>query len=165
MGVHEFYKGFEAAGFKPSYAIAYASIAVLYCLGAIDPLNMSFIMAWIAAVVCASMIYGFKVNERKLEDMTATLLGIMYVGFLSYHIVLIDKSENPVLIWLVFLAAFGTDIMAYFTGMAIGKHLSLIHISEPTRQAEISYAVFCLKKKKNKTKKTTYTKSTKKKKK
>src|SRR5674476_1696123 len=28
------------------------------------------------------------------------------------------------------------------------KPLSLIHISEPTRQAEISYAVFCLKKKK-----------------
>src|SRR5674476_1479173 len=27
--------------------------------------------------------------------------------------------------------------------------ISLIHISEPTRQAEISYAVFCLKKKKN----------------
>src|SRR5678810_615436 len=32
--------------------------------------------------------------------------------------------------------------------------LSLIHISEPTRQAEISYAVFCLKKKKKKTYKT-----------
>eukprot|EP00828_Plagiopyla_frontata_P009777 TRINITY_DN15064_c0_g2_i2.p2 TRINITY_DN15064_c0_g2~~TRINITY_DN15064_c0_g2_i2.p2 ORF type:complete len:190 (-),score=32.88 TRINITY_DN15064_c0_g2_i2:18-587(-) len=29
-----------------------------------------------------------------------------------------------------------------------GMLLSLIHISEPTRQAEISYAVFCLKKKK-----------------
>src|SRR5678809_751965 len=28
-----------------------------------------------------------------------------------------------------------------------GFLLSLIHISEPTRQAEISYAVFCLKKK------------------
>ena len=28
-------------------------------------------------------------------------------------------------------------------------YLSLIHISEPTRQAEISYAVFCLKKKYN----------------
>src|SRR5665213_560005 len=26
-----------------------------------------------------------------------------------------------------------------------GERLSLIHISEPTRQAEISYAVFCLK--------------------
>src|SRR5674476_1529582 len=29
----------------------------------------------------------------------------------------------------------------------IGFQLSLIHISEPTRQAEISYAVLCLKKK------------------
>src|SRR5678810_1247231 len=28
------------------------------------------------------------------------------------------------------------------------RYVSLIHISEPTRQAEISYAVFCLKKKK-----------------
>ena len=36
-------------------------------------------------------------------------------------------------------------------------YLSLIHISEPTRQAEISYAVFCLKKKKKKRRKTTYT--------
>ena len=33
------------------------------------------------------------------------------------------------------------------------KALSLIHISEPTRQAEISYAVFCLKKKKKKKRK------------
>src|SRR5678816_2866206 len=29
------------------------------------------------------------------------------------------------------------------------RHLSLIHISEPTRLLSISYAVFCLKKKKN----------------
>ena len=33
--------------------------------------------------------------------------------------------------------------------------LSLIHISEPTRLRRISYAVFCLKKKKNKNKTTT----------
>ena len=33
---------------------------------------------------------------------------------------------------------------------ASADELSLIHISEPTRQAEISYAVFCLKKKKKK---------------
>ena len=30
----------------------------------------------------------------------------------------------------------------------LGTNLSLIHISEPTRQEAISYAVFCLKKKK-----------------
>ena len=37
--------------------------------------------------------------------------------------------------------------------LAAYKILSLIHISEPTRLLSISYAVFCLKKKKMKTKK------------
>src|SRR5674476_805492 len=35
-----------------------------------------------------------------------------------------------------------------YTDQGLDPNLSLIHISEPTRQAEISYAVFCLKKKK-----------------
>src|SRR5665647_3605457 len=35
------------------------------------------------------------------------------------------------------------------TGKHTIKSLSLIHISEPTRRTPISYAVFCLKKKKN----------------
>src|SRR5678809_1230397 len=43
--------------------------------------------------------------------------------------------------------AFGA--LAFGIGTSEVEHLSLIHISEPTRQAEISYAVFCLKKKKN----------------
>src|SRR5674476_1099634 len=33
---------------------------------------------------------------------------------------------------------------ASISGFITGMYLSLIHISEPTRQAEISYAVFCL---------------------
>ena len=61
--------------------------------------------------------------------MTATLMGIFYTVFLSFHIVLIDQSPFSRLIWLVFLAAFGTDIMAYFTGMAIGKHKLCPHLS------------------------------------
>ena len=48
----------------------------------------------------------------------------------------------------------GVDFKNLSTGTYAYKYtkyvLSLIHISEPTRQAEISYAVFCLKKKKSK---------------
>src|SRR5665809_64235 len=36
--------------------------------------------------------------------------------------------------------------------LSVERHLSLIHISEPTRLRRISYAVFCLKKKKKKKK-------------
>src|SRR5678815_4844264 len=35
-----------------------------------------------------------------------------------------------------------------YTRVGVGRDLSLIHISEPTRLLSISYAVFCLKKKK-----------------
>src|SRR5660397_270131 len=45
------------------------------------------------------------------------------------------------------------EICAFEHG-ATTRFLSLIHISEPTRLRRISYAVFCLKKKKNKKKKT-----------
>ena len=94
------------------------------------------------------MVYGFSVNERKLADMTSTLLGIMYVVFFSYHIVLIDQSQHRILIWLVFLTAFGTDIMAYFTGMAFGKHKLCPNLS-PKKSVEgavggvIGSVVFC----------------------
>lgn len=122
MGLHEFYKGFEAAGAKPCRAIGYAAAVLLYRINIYLPGDYMCIMLWMAAVVMASMVYGFNVEERKLEDMTSTLMGVMYTVFLSFHIVLIDQSPFRSLIWLVFLAAFGTDIMAYFTGMALGKH-------------------------------------------
>ena len=48
------------------------------------------------------------------------------------------------------IAVFFLTLMLFWTPLhADGSYLSLIHISEPTRQAEISYAVFCLKKKKS----------------
>ena len=121
MGLHEFYKGFEAAGAKPCRWLGYVSAPVLYGLHIAAPWADQFIIMWTVFVVIASMIYGFKVEERKLEDMTSTLMGILYTVLLSFHIVLIDE-QFPQFIWLVFLTAFGTDIMAYFTGMALGRH-------------------------------------------
>ena len=40
------------------------------------------------------------------------------------------------------------QLKAHLTNIALDDDLSLIHISEPTRRYAISYAVFCLKKKK-----------------
>ena len=61
-----------------------------------------------------------------------------------------EKHEYP-LRWVKGLCELGFDqIMLPESHGGLGLELSLIHISEPTRQAEISYAVFCLKKKKKK---------------
>lgn len=121
VGLQEFYKGFEAKGVKPCRPLGYVSAVALYALYLAAPWGHEFIIMWVVLVVIGSMVYGFNVEERKLEDMTATLMGILYTVLLSFHIVLIDQTY-PQFIWLVFLTAFGTDIMAYFTGMAMGKH-------------------------------------------
>eukprot|EP00825_Cyclidium_porcatum_P035427 TRINITY_DN3714_c0_g2_i1.p1 TRINITY_DN3714_c0_g2~~TRINITY_DN3714_c0_g2_i1.p1 ORF type:complete len:135 (+),score=12.83 TRINITY_DN3714_c0_g2_i1:288-692(+) len=57
-----------------------------------------------------------------------------------------DSSEKSSF-WFVIKDSFGG--MPMYSALI----LSLIHISEPTRLGMISYAVFCLKKKKNKNKK------------
>src|SRR5450756_2677007 len=62
------------------------------------------------------------------------------------------SMQHPIGFPTWFLAAY-PDVALWFTS----QDLSLIHISEPTRLGMISYAVFCLKKKKKKkTKKNTH---------
>lgn len=153
IGIREFYNGFAAAGAKPSYRIGYSAVVLLYTFHVISQLGLTgmsnLLPLWAVIVVMASMIYGFNVNERKLEDMASTLFGIMYVVFLFYHVVLVDQSSHRILVWIIFLAAFGTDIMAYFSGMALGKHKLCPNLS-PKKSKEgavggvIGAVVFCL---------------------
>ena len=65
------------------------------------------------------------------------------------------KSLLAFVAWVMLsVSALAVDVIVVSHGQAndpfwsVAKNLSLIHISEPTRQEAISYAVFCLKKKK-----------------
>jgi phosphatidate cytidylyltransferase len=120
--IREFFNGFRKIGVEPSKTAGYISIIVLY---AIISLNLPdrYYMLWIFISVLICLLYLFKPNNRQLSDAMATLTGIVYVVFFSAHIVLIDKVlTSDHLVWLVVLSAFGTDTMAYFTGMMVGKH-------------------------------------------
>ncbi|MGF6376210.1 phosphatidate cytidylyltransferase [Clostridiales Family XIII bacterium PM5-7] len=123
VGVREFFNGFRAMDIHPSDAIAYGAILLLYVLNYLWPMEHEYIIAWLVASVMASSIYIFKINERKLEDAMATMLGIIYVVFFSFHVTLVAQTGvYSILIWLVLLSAFATDIFAYFSGYLFGKH-------------------------------------------
>src|SRR5450756_2664759 len=66
--------------------------------------------------------------KRDKHDIPAKVASIEYDPNRSAHIALLNYADGE------------------------KRYLSLIHISEPTRLGMISYAVFCLKKKKNKNK-------------
>ena len=82
------------------------------------------------------------VFKRTIPDVRAAF---HTMNFQKYYPITIsdDQLRQAFLSWQGI-----TDLIAAIVEMVYA--LSLIHISEPTRQAEISYAVFCLKKKKKK---------------
>jgi len=103
--------------------VANISILGLYAINLFAPTEYNFYMVWFLAVVIMSLLYLFNIEKRELADAMATLTGIFYVVFLSLHVTLVEQiGEYGILVWLIFLTAFGTDSMAYFTGLAIGKH-------------------------------------------
>jgi phosphatidate cytidylyltransferase len=123
LGVREFYRCFETAGVRPSYMTANISLLVLYGIGLFAPDNRQFYMFWVFLVMLLSFLYLFRIGDRKLEDGMVTATGIFYVCFFSFHVVLTDQIDHyGVLIWLIFLSSFGTDIAAYFTGYFFGRH-------------------------------------------
>lgn len=121
MAVREFYNGFHAMDIKPNYGIAVVAAVALYAIDLFtdDP---QWYMLWFFGAVLVSLLYLFNIEHRKLEDAMATITGLVYVVFFSFHVTLVEQTEYGILIWLVVLTAFGTDIMAYFSGFLFGKH-------------------------------------------
>lgn len=122
MGVREFYNGFKAMDIKPNFTIACVAAIALYAVNLFG-VKSEWYMLWFFGVVLASLLYLFNIEHRKLEDAMATIAGIFYVVFFSFHVTLVDQTgPYSNMVWLIVITAFGTDIMAYFSGYFLGKH-------------------------------------------
>ena len=95
------------------------------------------------------------------DDLRSVVFLIIFVTleFLLIRVYLrIREAAREAVVYRLFL--FFSILPLIFSKLSeiteLSLFLSLIHISEPTRQAEISYAVFCLKKKKQKKTKNRY---------
>lgn len=127
IGTREFYSGFNEMGVKPSHMITCTAAVALYAVELFVKTDSQYyvplIQLWFFGVVLASCLYLFNIDERQPQDAAATIMGTFYIVFFSYHVTLTEQSgEYGLLVWLIFLTAFGTDIMAYFTGYFLGKH-------------------------------------------
>ena len=135
MAVYEFFRGFKAMDVHASYPIAVCAAIALYLIGILQHVtklnggqfSTFWYILWLFLAVVASLLYLFAIDKRKLEDAFATITGIFYIVFFSYLIgeiamLGLEIHELKHMVWLVVITAFGTDIMAYFTGYALGKH-------------------------------------------
>ncbi|MDO4545582.1 MAG: phosphatidate cytidylyltransferase [Bacillota bacterium] len=122
MGVWEFYNGFRKMGVHPNFLLACLAAVTLYIINLTTD-KYEWYMLWFFGAVLLSLLYLFNIEHRKLEDAMATITGIFYVVFFSFHVTLVDQTgPYSLLVWLIVITAFGTDIMAYFSGYLLGKH-------------------------------------------
>jgi len=124
---------------KPAWWALLASAIVLYGGYLVPQIRSYILLPWVFVSVVLCFLSMFRVKGRELVQGLATFTGVFYVIFLAFHIVLVDSfypnpkqpiqlTENFGLsgihsyVWIVVLAAFATDIFAYFTGTLLGRH-------------------------------------------
>lgn len=110
---------------KPVRWIGYVScisIAIIHIIP-IEMLNTLAILAIpILALILFSQVIATEMKTN-FKDIAYTLIGIIYVVMFTMFVAKINGMENgKILIWFAIIAAWGTDIFAYFVGKTIGKH-------------------------------------------
>lgn len=125
MCLHEFYKAFRNKA-KPIEWIGYIAAGLI---AIIHYIPSELFLPIIGAIIPVSLMVLFirviiSDGELNIIDASITLFGIAYIVlFLLYGSLIRGNLENgKYLIWFVFLASWGTDVMAYFVGKAVGKH-------------------------------------------
>ena len=123
VGMHEFYKAFSinkkaVAWIGYVFAIAY----VLFINTIINANNIFniFVSLFILVILIYTVIFH---NHTNITEAVISFFGYFYVCFLISHVYLTrEYTHGKLLVWLIFLSAFGCDVGAYFTGMVFGKH-------------------------------------------
>lgn len=115
IGLREFYKAVNNINIKPISILGYILTTGLF-LNIL--LSFDFLEILFAFTTIALLLLTIIDRNITIEDISITILGVLYIPFLLSHIIYLDKS---IYIWLIFIIAFGTDTFAYIAGNLFGK--------------------------------------------
>lgn len=121
LGTYEYYKVTKIKGFHPVEILGYL-IAIIYyfCLGL--TFNFNILSAIIVLVTIIMLSIPVINTKYTYVDCAVTLLGFIYITVFSGFIYLISiKKYGNMLVWLVFISSWATDITAYYIGKNFGK--------------------------------------------
>lgn len=74
-------------------------------------------------LILLMFVYVFKFPKYKTEQITISYFGLFYVAImLSYIYQVRILDHGNLIVWLIFIGAWGSDTSAYCVGMLLGKH-------------------------------------------
>jgi len=103
-------------------AVGYTFVALLYML--LLTQNMELILPLAVFYMLTVMtVYIFKFPKYRAEQIMYLFFGFFYAGLLLSYIYQVRQMEGGAFsVWLIFIAAWGSDVFAYCAGMLFGKH-------------------------------------------
>lgn len=120
IGLREFYKACKNKSISPIEIVGYIGAIILLTL-----INFAYELSYLFVLIFTLIIILNSIklihNKYNFVDISITLYSLAYIPFLLSHILLITKQPNSIVIWLIFITAWGTDTFAYFSGYFFGK--------------------------------------------
>lgn len=126
IALYEYFKAIKIEGrSKPIEWIGYLScllIATMHLLPVENRLKIIGICVTLLIFILF-LIVIFSKMKIGVKDAALTLFGIAYiVFFISFIPLLYGISNGKILVWYIFISAWGTDTFAYIVGIKYGKH-------------------------------------------
>lgn len=121
LGQYELYRAIKLE--KNSIAfIGYLCTIVLNIMLA-NHNQISAMPTIIFMLIILMIVYVFSYPKYKYKEISMIFVGFLYVSVMLSFIYQVRIAENGVFaIWLIYIAAWGSDTCAYCVGMLIGKH-------------------------------------------
>lgn len=121
IGMWELYRTVHIERSVPA-VLGYIAGTVYYALLFFD-LKQHIVALFIAYLLILMAIYALLFPRYKAEQVIMAFFGLFYVSVMLSYIYQVRMMEDgAILIWLVFIGAWGSDTCAYAVGMLIGKH-------------------------------------------
>lgn len=121
VGMNELYKVIDRQ--KSAIAIVGYTGAVFYYMSIVLNMEKYSMLILCAALMAMMAVYVFTFPKFKAEETMLIFFGLFYVAVMLSYIYKLRIMDNGIfIVWLAFIASWGNDTCAYFSGVLFGKH-------------------------------------------
>jgi phosphatidate cytidylyltransferase len=130
LGLEEFYRMARGKGLEPVRWLGFAAALAMLGLAYRPQTPNAALLATMALLLLLGLALRRGGQPRVLESAGVTALGVLYVGWLSAHFVLLRElpwraglayADGSSLVLFAFLVTWSCDTGAYLTGRAFGR--------------------------------------------
>ncbi len=128
LSVYEIYGIFDLTGYKYFILPEILSILIVFSFAFLKSPDFIFILFLSAFLIFLKNIVFFKTDSGK--SIFIDIFSIFYAGFfISFLLKILELSGGKLLLLLLFILVWASDIFAYYGGRHFGKHKLIFSLS------------------------------------